>query len=142
MAKCKTILTLKQNPSGPPEHCPMDAYTWRMMKGDNGYKLSITRAGEDGTRRRKVFVLNDKTADWWLNRLKDVRISLMPNISNSCDGSYYTFKFKSDAVGIELYWHNTSPEGGDALDKFVDWLWEHVPDEWTQELPTGRMRLV
>lgn len=34
---------------------------------------------------------------------------------------------------MELYWHNTAPEGGEALDKFVDWLWKFVPDEWTPE---------
>ena len=149
MAKSKAILTLKSNPSGPPEHGPMDAYTWRMMKGDDGYKISINRAGEDGTRQRKVLGLNDKTADRWLQRLGGVRISLLPNISDTCDGSYYTFKFQSDGVGIELYWHNTPPEGAEALDQFVDWLWKHVPDDWQhvtdqwmQELPMGRIRLV
>jgi hypothetical protein len=135
MAKSKTILYLKSNPSGPPEHGPIDAYTWRIMKGDDGYKISINQAGDDGTRRRKFFGLKEKTAVRWLDRLSAVRISLMPHISDSCDGSYYTFKFQSDAVGIELYWHNTPPEGAETLDKFVDLLWKLVPDSWDKNRP-------
>jgi hypothetical protein len=149
MAKNNTILTVKSNLSGPSEHGPMDVYTWRMMKGDDGYKISINQVAGDSTRRRKVLGVNDKMADRWLNRLSAVRISLMPNLSDSCDGSYYTFKFQSDGVGIELYWHNTPPEGSEALDEFVDWLWEHVPDEWQhvqdewmQELLTREIRLL
>jgi hypothetical protein len=149
MARSKTILSIKTNPSGPPEHGPMDAYTWRMMKGDDGYKISINQAAGDGTRRRKVLGINDKTADRWLNRLSAVRISLMPNFSDSCDGSYYTFKSQRDGAGIELHWHNTPPEGSEALDEFVDWLWahvpdewQHVPDEWMQQLLTREIRLL
>ena len=132
MARSKTILTVKANPSGPPQHGPMDVYTWRLMKDAAGYKLSVNRVSEDRSRQRKVLMVSEKAADRWLHRLRSVRVSLLPEISDSCDGSYYTFKFENEGVCMELCWHNIAPIGAEALDKFVDLLWKLVPDQWTQ----------
>ena len=133
MAQSKTILTVKSNPSGLAEHGAMDVYTWRMMKDEGGYKISINRVSEDKSRRRKIFKVREKTAEIWLHRLRSVQVSLLPEVSDSCDGSYYTFKFQNYGVSIELYWQNVAPLGAGALDKFVDWLWKHIPDAWSEE---------
>lgn len=111
----------------------MDVYTWSMIKDDSDYTIMIVQTGEGRTGRHKEIAIKEKAAERWLHRLKCVHVSLLPEIDGSCDGSYYTFEFHNDGVGIELYWQNTPPNGAETLDKFVGWLWKLIPDEWAKE---------
>jgi hypothetical protein len=33
---------------------------------------------------------------------------------------------------IELNWHNTPPDGVEHLEKFTEWPWSLVPEEWNR----------
>jgi hypothetical protein len=134
-----TILTVKQNPSGPLEQGEATAHMWKMDKDGDGYKVVISQSCETN-RRRKSVAIDSRKAEKWLKRLQAISISLMPEVPETCDGSHYTFSFQGYLVGIELNWHNTPPAGADQLGEFTEWLWSLVPEEW--DIPKDEMGLL
>lgn len=129
MTNRSTILKIKQNPSGPHDSETFASYTWKLVKDGDDYKVVINQSGEI-KRRRKTVPIGIRTADKWLKRLQAIKISLMPEVPATCDGSYYTFTFQGDLVSIELNWYNTPPSGAEHLEQFTEWLWSLVPEEW------------
>jgi hypothetical protein len=129
MTNRSTILKIKQNPSGPHDSGTFASHTWKLVKDGDDYKVVICQSGEI-KRRRKTLPIGIRTADKWLKRLQAIKISLMPEVPATCDGSYYTFSFQGDLVSIELNWYNTPPAGAEHLEQFTEWLWSLVPEEW------------
>ena len=129
MTNRSTILKIKQNPSGPHDSGTFASHTWKLVKDGDDYKVVICQSGEI-KRRRKTLPIGIRTADKWLKRLQAIKISLMPEVPATCDGSYYTFSFQGDLVSIELNWYNTPPAGAEHLEQFTEWLWSLMPEEW------------
>jgi hypothetical protein len=134
MTERYTILAIRQNPSGPIGHGQAAAHTWKLVKDGDDYKVVISLSGGINRRRKSVAITSSK-AEKWIKRLQAISVSLMPEVTDTCDGSHYTFTFQGDLVGIELNWYNILPAGADQLGQFTEWLWSLVPEEW--DTPAG-----
>ena len=129
MIERSTILTIKENPSGPLDSGTFASHTWKLVKEGDDYKVVINQSS-DINRRRKTVTIGSRKADKWLKRLQAIKIPLMPEVPATCDGNYYTFTFQGNLVGIELNWYNIPPTGAEHLEQFTEWLWSLVPEEW------------
>jgi hypothetical protein len=128
----QTIFKLRANDSGPADpNWGIATHTWSMTKnGEDEYKIKISRSDGNG-RQRLTIPISAPLALAWIERLRGVKISLLPENPDSCDGCYYTFENCDDMTRLKFSWANTPPTGAKNLDKLCQWLWSLVPDEWS-----------
>jgi len=124
-----TILTIKQAPSGPLEPGEATAHSWKLVSDRNKFKVLVSQSSGIG-RRRTTVPIDGKVAEEWMQSLRAITISLMPEVPGSCDGSLYSFKFHGNLVELELSWYNIAPAGAEQLNDLTEWLWSLVPEDW------------
>ena len=127
MDQSRVIFHLKTTPSGPLRH-PNEAATttWRLFRAGGDHKLEIVRRLGRRRKTRKV-IIGENQAKKWLDTLRQVQISMFPIQQESCDGSFYELRTTGEMCAVvSLGWYNIAPQGAEALDKLIDWLWAFV----------------
>jgi hypothetical protein len=128
MLRTAQIFCLVNRPSGPMAPWEAVTTTWRLFKEGEDYELEIvSRLG----RRRKTrkAVIGPKRARKWIEAIENAEISMFPESSPSCDGSYFELHTGDMFASISLSWLNVPPKGAESLDDLADWLWAFVtPD--------------
>jgi hypothetical protein len=129
----QTIFKLRANDSGPADpNWGIAIHTWTMIKhGEDDYKIKVYRSDGNG-RQQLTIPIGAPLALAWIRRLRGVKISLLPENPDSCDGCFYTFENRGDMARLKISWTNTPPIGAKNLDKLCQWLWSLVPDEWSE----------
>jgi hypothetical protein len=132
MSARQTIFKLSAHDSGPADpNWGIAVHHWTMIKhGEDDYKIKVSRSDGNG-RQRLTIPISAPLALAWIERLRGVKISLLPENPDSCDGCYYTFENCGDLTRLKFSWANTPPIGAKNLDKLCQWLWSLVPDEWS-----------
>lgn len=88
----------------------------------------------DDKTRQKAFLFETKIIRRWIGRLQAGHVSLIPSVSESCDGAFYTFTYIDDGARMNMHWHNHAASGAEVLDRFTDWLWSRIPAGWVDEV--------
>lgn len=100
---------------------PLDSIAM-VSTGSDIIGFVVTTQGSEVVSYRQ-FKVPTADFDGQIAKLRDARIPAYPVTPEICDGSYIEVTIHGEHAQLSAGWWTAAPEGYDALDEFVDWLW-------------------